>query len=185
VEPEDLDRVQKIIAMFKESDTPLHILQPDRGHRSVEAMMRNAQALNADVVLIDQLSHIRHPDPRNKPRNEVVRDIMQDLAVYAQDPSYPLPVWVFAQIGRAGHELALKRGFYAVDDFAESSETERSADVGFTLLQSGDRAQLHRALFQMLFARRVPLKWWEIEWRTDYARLKVLSEKQRQTQVTK
>ena len=185
VEPEDLDRVQKIIAMFKESDTPLHILQPDRGHRSVEAMMRNAQALNADVVLIDQLTHIRHPAPRNKPRNEVVRDIMQDLAVYAQDPSYPLPVWVFAQVGRKGHEDATKRGYYAIDDFAESSETERSADVGFTILQTGDRALLHRALFQMVFARRVPLKWWEISWWTDYARLQVLHEMRPQTQMVK
>ena len=95
--------------------------------------MRNAQALNADVVLIDQLSHIRHPDPRNKPRNEVVRDIMQDLAVYAQDPSYPLPVWVFAQVGRKGHEDATKRGYYAIDDFAEcfDDQTEIMSEHGW------------------------------------------------------
>lgn len=178
VAEEDYARVQKYAEIMAESQTPLHVLQPDGEHRSVEAMVRQAQALDADVVIIDQLSHIRHPDPRNKPRNEIVRDIMQSLSLYAQDPREPLPIWVFAQIGRKGQEEAEKRSYYRIDDFAESSETERSADIGFTLFQSGDRVQLHRALFQILFARRVPVKWWEVEWRTNYAHIKVLGEKQ-------
>jgi replicative DNA helicase len=177
VSNEDLERVQKYVEIMAASDTPLHVLQPSGEQRNVQSMVRQAQALDADVVIIDQLSHIRHPDPRNKPRNEIVRDIMQDLALYAQDPREPLPIWVFAQIGRKGQEEAEKRSYYRIDDFAESSETERSADIGFTIFQSGDRVQLHRALFQVLFARRVPVKWWEIEWRTNYAHIKVISER--------
>jgi replicative DNA helicase len=177
VSEEDYARVQKYVEIMAESKTPLHVLQPDGEHRNVQAMVRQAQALDADVVIIDQLSHVRHPDPRNKPRNEIVRDIMQDLSLYAQDPREPLPIWVFAQIGRKGQDEAEKRGYYRIDDFAESSETERSADIGFTLFQSGDRVQLHRVLFQTLFARRVPVKWWEFEWRTNYAHLKFLQER--------
>jgi replicative DNA helicase len=177
VSEEDYDRVKKYAQIMATSSTPLHVLQPSGDQRNVQSMVRQAQALDADVVIIDQLSHIRHPDPRNKPRNEIVRDIMQDLALYAQDPRQPLPIWVFAQIGRRGQEEAEKRNYYRIDDFAESSETERSADIAFTLFQSGDRVQLHRALFQVLFARRVPIKWWEIEWRTSHAYLKVLQER--------
>jgi replicative DNA helicase len=177
VSTEDYERVQKYVEIMAESSTPLHVLQPSGDQRNVQSMVRQAQALDADEVIIDQLSHIRHPDPRNKPRNEIVREIMQDLALYAQDPRQPLPIWVFAQIGRRGQEEAEGRGYYRIDDFAESSETERSADIGFTLFQGGDRGRLHRALFQILFARRVPVKWWEIEWRTNYAHLKVTQER--------
>lgn len=177
VSVEDYERVRKYAEQMATSDVPLHVLQPSGEQRNVQSMVRHAQALDADVVIIDQLSHIRHPDPRNKPRNEIVRDIMQDLALYAQDPRQPLPIWVFAQIGRRGQDEAESRGYYKIDDFAESSETERSADIAFTLFQSGDRVQLHRALFQILFARRVPVKWWEIEWRTEYAYIKMLQER--------
>jgi replicative DNA helicase len=177
VSTEDYERVQKYVEIMAESPTPLHVLQPSGDQRNVQSMVRQAQALDADEVIIDQLSHIRHPDPRNKPRNEIVREIMQDLALYAQDPRQPLPIWVFAQIGRRGQEEAEGRGYYRIDDFAESSETERSADIGFTLFQGGDRGRLHRALFQILFARRVPVKWWEVEWRTNYAHLKVTQER--------
>jgi replicative DNA helicase len=177
VSTEDYERVQKYVEIMAESSTPLHVLQPSGDQRNVQSMVRQAQALDADEVIIDQLSHIRHPDPRNKPRNEIVREIMQDLALYAQDPRQPLPIWVFAQIGRRGQEEAEGRGYYRIDDFAESSETERSADIGFTLFQGGDRGRLHRALFQILFARRVPVKWWEVEWRTNYAHLKVTQER--------
>jgi replicative DNA helicase len=177
VSEEDYDRVRKYAEIMATSPVPLHVLQPSGDQRNVQSMVRQAQALDADVVIIDQLSHIRHPDPRNKPRNEIVRDIMQDLALYAQDPRQPLPIWVFAQIGRKGQEEAEKRGHYRIDDFAESSETERSADIGFTIFQSGDRVQLHRALLQVLFARRVPVKWWEVEWRMNFAHIKVLNER--------
>jgi replicative DNA helicase len=177
VTEDEYKKVQQYAEQMAVSDTPLHILQPNGEQRNVQAMVRQAQALDADVVIIDQLSHIRHPEPRNKPRNEIVRDIMQDLAIYAQDPRQPLPIWVFAQIGRKGQEEAEKRNYYAIDDFAESSETERSADIGFTIFQSGDRIALHRALFQILFARRVPVKWWEVEWRTKFAHIKVLDER--------
>jgi replicative DNA helicase len=178
VSAEDYARVKKYAEIMAESTTPLHVLQPDGEHRSVEAMVRQAQALDADVVIIDQLSHIRHPEPGHKPRNEIVRDIMQSLALMAQDPREPLPIWVFAQIGRKGQEEAEKRTYYRIDDFAESSETERSADIGFTLFQSGDRVRLDRALLQILFARRVPVKWWEVEWRIKYAHIKVIGEPQ-------
>ena len=139
VSDEDYQRVQKAAEVIATSAIPLHILQPSGEQRNVHAMVRQAQALDADVVIIDQLSHIRHPEPRAKPRSEIVRDIMQDLSLYAQDPRCPLPIWVFAQIGRRGQEEAEKRTYYAIDDFAESSETERSADIGFTIFQSGDR----------------------------------------------
>jgi replicative DNA helicase len=177
VSDEDYERVQKAAQAIATSDTPLHILQPSGEHRNVHAMVRQAQALDADVIIIDQLSHIRHPEPRAKPRSEIVRDIMQDLSLYAQDPRCPLPIWVFAQIGRRGQEDAEGRGYYAIDDFAESSETERSADIGFTIFQSGDRVRLDRALFQTLFARRVPVRWWEVEWRMNFAHIKVIQER--------
>jgi replicative DNA helicase len=177
VSDEDLGRVRKYAEIMAVSETPLHVLQPSGDQRTVQGMVRQAQALDADVVIIDQLSHIRHPEPRNKPRNEIVRDIMQDLSLYAQDPRDPLPIWVFAQIGRKGQEEAEKRGYYSIDDFAESSETERSADIGFTMLQAGDNIRLQRALFQVLFARRVPLKWWDVKWRPAYASLEVVAER--------
>ena len=175
VTEEEFDRIKGFVEHLQKSETPLWVLQPERADRSVEAMVRQAQALEADTVIIDQLSHIYHPS-RSKQRNEVVREIMQDLVIAAQDPHYPLPIWVYAQISRGGKESADKRGWYNLDDLAESSEAERSATLGFSIYQSDEMFKVNRALLQVLFSRRVRPRWWDVDWYPGMGRLKVRNE---------
>ena len=177
-DPTEVDMVRTWADKMKDSPTPLHILQPPKEGRTVEAMMRQAQVVDADAVIIDQLSHIYYgKSGRNQPRNEVVRDIVQELKVQASTGLVAMPVLLVVQINRTGKTTADKRGWYELPDLAESSEVEKSADAVFTMYQSNDMRKTHRALIQVLKGRRFDIKWWDVEWRPGFGHLKVRSER--------
>jgi replicative DNA helicase len=141
-----------------------HVLSPPKGQRTVEFMIRQAMILDCDSIIMDQLSHIEHSSPRNKQRNEIVRDIMQDLHLGASTGPVDVPIVCFAQISRKGKADADKRGYHLLDDFAESSEVEKSASIACTIYQNIEDRIVHEALFQIVAARRVDLKSWDINW---------------------
>jgi hypothetical protein len=161
---DEIQRIKAFLEQVEEAPNKFHVLNPPKGQRSVEFMLRQAMILDANSVIIDQLSHIEHPAPRNKPRHEIVRDIMQDLHLQASTGPVPLPVICFHQISREGKAKADKRGYHVLDDFAESSEVERSASIACTLYQNIEDRVIHEALLQIVAARRVDLKAWDINW---------------------
>lgn len=158
----EVDNVEKFRDLFLASKNTIHVIHSPKGQRSVEFMLRQSQALDVDSVIIDQISHIEHPDPGRKPRWELVRDIMQDLHVLAG--SAELPVLAFHQISRDGKREADKRGFHVMEDFAESSEVERSADFAVMQFQSREMRAVNQALLQLVGARRCDLRKWMIDW---------------------
>lgn len=174
----DEGEIQRIMA-FKEklaqAPNKVYFLQPPGGQRTVEFMVRQANVLDCDSLIIDQLSHIEHPNPKNKSRWEIVRDILQSLKLALNGPD-PMPCWIFAQISREGKKNADSRGRYAMEDFAESSEVERSVDVAVTGYQSRDMFIANQALLQIVAARRVQWKSWSTMWYPGMAQMKVRGE---------
>jgi hypothetical protein len=160
----ELQRLYAFKDLVAKTDNKFYVMSPPKGQRTVEFMMRQAMILDCDSVYIDQLSHIEHPNPRNKPRFEIVRDIMQDLHLQASTGPVALPVCCFHQISRDGKARADKRGYHVLDDFAESSEVERSASIACTIYQNVEDRNVQEALFQIVAARRVDLKAWDIKW---------------------
>lgn len=160
----ELALVERFVEQLSQSSASIHILHPKRGQRSVEYMLRQAQVLDADSVIIDQLSHVEHPDPRHKSRWEIVRDIMQDLKVAASTSAVRFPVLLFHQMSREGKKAADKRGYYLAEDLAESSEAERSADAVCTMYQSRDMRTANQTVFQVVAARRVDTASWVLNW---------------------
>ena len=175
----DEGEVQRIM-LFKEqmekTSNQIHLLAPPAGQRNVASMLRQADILDVDSVIIDQMSHMEHPSPKSKPRWEVVREIMQSLAVAASSGPNPKPVLLMAQISRDGKEKADKRGRHEMEDFAESSEMERTPSVIMTGYQSRDMHTANQALIQIVAARRVDLKSWSAFWYPGTSTMKIRGE---------
>lgn len=160
----EIQRIEEFIKQMETSDNPIWVMHPPRSERTAEHMLRQAAIMDADSVIIDQISHVDHPDPGRKPRWEQVRDIMQDLKLIASTGATPLPVLAMHQISREGKKDADKRGYHEMMDFAESSEIERSADLALTLHQTVDGRRANEALLQIVAGRRVDTKKWSTIW---------------------
>lgn len=162
----DVDRVRTFLAeRGDEMRDGLHILQPEPGRRTMQAMIRQAQILGAESVFIDQLTFVEHPDPGRKARHEIIRDLMHDLKTLVQSDRHPLSCLIAHQINREGVKAARKAGYLEMDMLAEGSEVERTSDWVFGLLQSKDQKIAQEALFQILAARREEQKAWRLSWR--------------------
>jgi hypothetical protein len=143
----------------------LQVIMPQPGHRTPQAMVRQAQMLGAESLLIDQLTFVEHPDPKNKGRPEVIRDLMHELKVLISTGPDRMSCLLAHQINREGMKSAQKAGFLEMYHLAEGSEVERTADWVFGLFQSGVQRQVHTALLQVLAARREDIAAWNIIWR--------------------
>lgn len=176
-EPSDVQRVMDFRDQLKAAPNHIHVLQPLPGQRNPEFIMRQAQVLDVDSVVIDQMSHLEHPTPRpGKPRHEVVRDIMQSLKLAASTAAVPLPVLLMSQISREGKKAADLRGRHSMEDIAESSEMEKTPDLVMTGYQSRDMWVANQAILQIVAARRVEYKMWSVLWYPSFGAMKVRGE---------
>ena len=80
------------------------------------------------------------------------------------------------QIHRDGVKAARKNGYHWMEDLAEGSEVERTADWVFSLYQSHDARIVNQVLCQVLAARRADIKNWDMAWDVENAFLEVMSE---------
>lgn len=141
----------------------LHILSPQRGQRTPEMMIREARMLGCDRVLVDQLTHVEHPNPGRKPRHELFNDNVHEFKDLIQGRD-AISLMLAHQINREGVKAAQKQGFLEMHMLAESAGVERAADFVFGLYQSADERMQRVAKFQMLAARREDVKHWQILW---------------------
>lgn len=165
--PEEVDRVRRYIEVrvpliMAEGMFMVEKMTP--GESTPTNLYRRALMLGADQMVIDQLSHIDHPDPGRKGRPEIVRDIMQELHNLVGSPRGAMSLLLLHQINRTGVESARKVGYLAMDMLAESSEVERSSDFVLSGYQSQEQRQFRRALIQMLATRRTDYRHWQINW---------------------
>jgi hypothetical protein len=83
-----------------------------------------------------------------------------------------------SQINREGIKNARKTGRHHMEDFAESSEVERSADFVFTAMHNASEGNEDGVLWQKLKGRRVePLpNAWNMSWRLGVGDIRALNE---------
>jgi len=173
-DPSELKRAEEFAERVRDSDGFI-VVEPPSDQRDPASLLAMARSLEVDSVIIDQLSHVHHPNPRNKPRWEQVRDIMQMIREDANNAPR-LAVMLMVQISREGTEKAAKRAYHQPEDFAESAEVERTPDFALTLFQSEDMKMANMAVMQVVAARRVPVKGWNLDWFPALALARVRSD---------
>lgn len=144
------------------------VIMPDIGNRDPVALIRGAHAHQAESVIVDQLSHVEAvPGSRARQRNEVVQEIMKAFYAEISGGREKLSMLLNAQIKREGMERARRTGRYEMEDFAESSEMERTPDFVFTGLRAPTEENEEGLLWQKLKGRRLEPKpdAWEMTWR--------------------
>jgi replicative DNA helicase len=141
----------------------LHVIQSSRGSRTPEMMVREAKLLGAQSVLIDQLTHVEHPNPGRMPRHEQFNENIHEFADLCRDGD-PIALLLAHQINRAGVESSKKLNYLEMHHLAESAGVERAADWVFGLHQSPDERIDGVAKFQIMAARREDVNNWEITW---------------------
>lgn len=168
--PEQIDLVRGWIEEVQSSETPLHIIQPEPGQRTVEAMVRQAQLLEADSLLIDQLTFIE-PEDERAPRHLQIREITHRLKAMISTGRGRMPCLLAHQINREGVKAADKSGMLEMYHLAEGSEVERTADWVFGMYRSDAERAAQHLKFQTLASRRDDVRNFLLLWNIDIARI--------------
>jgi hypothetical protein len=162
--PDEVEKVRFWIETMKDENHPLYVLQPDLGKRSMGSMVRHAQIMDVDSILIDQLTFVElDGDPREK-KTDRIGISLHLLKGMISSGRKNLACLLMHQINRDGIRYAMKNGHHTLLDLAESAECERSADWVFSIYRSIEHIATNAALLQVLAARRAPLKWWQMDW---------------------
>jgi replicative DNA helicase len=154
------------------------IIQPENGDRDPVSLVRRAYSFGAESVIIDQVSHVENvPGSRVHKRNEQISEIIRELYSLINGRE-KIPMLLLSQIKREGIKEARKTGRYVMDDLAESSEVERSADFVFSVRRQErpEEGNEDLALWQTLKARRVQPKNWQVHWRLGVGDIRVSKE---------
>jgi replicative DNA helicase len=154
----------------------VEVIMPPEGARTVQAMVRQAQSLGGQSLLIDQLTFVEHPRPAGKARHEVLRDIMHELKTSISTGRHKMSCLLTHQINREGQKAAEKADRLEMYMLAEASEVERTADQVLGLYQSGEMRVSQQALLQVLKARREDTNAWDLIWRPAHGMIQVMGE---------
>jgi hypothetical protein len=130
----------------------IHVVQPQRGERTVQWLTRYARALGTESLLIDQLTFMEASDRRLR-GPEKITDIMHDLKD-AIGGRMAIPCLLAHQINREGMREAKKNGWLEMYMLAEGSEVERTADWVFGLYASPDERAAQMIMWQTMATRR-------------------------------
>lgn len=142
----------------------LHIIKPMPGERSMQQMVRQAQILGAQTILIDQLTFVEPPEIR-KPRDQQIRDMLHELKTTISTGRHQMAGLLMHQINREGIKAAEKARRLEIYHMAEGAEVERTADWVYGIYSDLTMRASEIALFQILGARREDIATWELNWR--------------------
>lgn len=175
--PDEVERVQTFIhEKLDDMKELIHVIQPQRGQRTVEHMTRHARAIGTQSLLLDQLTFMEASDRRLEgPRK--ITDIMHDLKD-AIGGRLPIPCLLAHQINREGMREAKKNGWLEMYMLAEGSEVERTSDWVFGLYASPDERQAQMIKIQTLATRRgsTNMNWRAGVWRPWVNQIDALEE---------
>lgn len=136
-EDHEVERIRTWIEEVQSSETPLHIIQPSPGQRTVETMVRQAQLLDADSLLLDQLTFIE-PEDERAPRHLQIREITHNLKSMISTGRGRMPCLLAHQINREGVKAADKSGMLEMHHLAEGcfdDQTEVMTENGWKLFR--------------------------------------------------
>lgn len=171
--------VQRVTALIESMEKSAHrpiVIMPERGDRTAMSMVRRAFSLDAESLIIDQLSFVEQGSGGPTRRNEVFAENITEIKALISEGRERIPALVLHQIKREGQKEARKSGRYVMDDMADSSEVERVADFVFSVIQRDQEKENQEAIWQVLKARRVPPKTWLMSWRLDVGDIRVKQE---------
>jgi hypothetical protein len=172
---EAVEAVREWQVDLEKSETPLWVVQPDLGRRSIEQMVREAQVREAQSLLIDQLTFVELPSAR-KPKHERIGEGLHTLKGMISTGRNRMSCLLAHQINREGVKAADKVGYLEMYHMAEAAEVERTADLIYGGYASRDDQMFHQIKLQLLGARRVPLKNWQVWWTPERGDIRVLNE---------
>lgn len=166
---QEIDRVRSWVedVMSGRYEGFLHVHKPDIGQRSFQSMVREAELLGAHDLLIDQLTFVELGQGigDHRAKNEKIGEGLHILKNMISTGRHQMSCLLTHQINREGVKSADKVGHLEMWHLAEGAECERTADFIFGQYGSHDERAVGQAKFQMLGARRVELKHWQIGWR--------------------
>jgi len=171
----DVERVKTTIEEMEGAEHPFFVFSPEPGTRTPEAMVRFAQVREADSIIIDQFSHVEYKGKQSH-RPTQFAETISSLKDCLNMGYKPLPALLLHQINREGKKAADSRGYHEMTDLAESSAGERWCDFVFSMYQSHDMYAMSHVLFQVLAARRAPVKWWDMSFRPSIGFVKINEE---------
>lgn len=161
-EKETLERFVK--EELDDLDRSLLVISPPKASRTPEMIVRQAAMQGADSILVDQLTHVVHPNPGRKARHELFNENVHDFYDQISIGRERFPMLLAHQINREGVKAADKQGYLEMHHLAESQGLERAASWVFGLYQSQTYRAARMAFLQVLAARREDIKNWELLW---------------------
>lgn len=171
----EIARINQLRDEILSSDRPFHILQPERGKRTVEHIVRRGRSMG-DALFVDQLTFIEPArDSERKQRYQQVGDSLHELKSLISTGAR-IPCVMAHQINREGVKAAEKTGHLEMYHLAESAEVERTADAVYGLWQTAAMRDVGTAWLQSLARRRGDLVHWELLWRPYIGDIAMMSE---------
>lgn len=181
---EELEKVHDFRRELKESDVPLGIFQPEPGRRTVEAIIRDAQMLETESLLIDQLTFLEVENERQA-RHLQIRELTHKIKTMISTGRDRMPCLLAHQISREGVRQADKLGYLDMTHLAEGSEVERTADWAFGIHRSKAETSTLKAKFQTLAVRREDFRHFMLRWSVDTGHIWPLYEMDLETGLRK
>lgn len=108
----------------------LMIRRPDEDERTPQALVARARMLNADYLIIDQLSKLT-TTRKFYSTKEKYNYILSDLKNEISRPGKEIPCFLAVQTRR-------EEGEPSIQSFADAAEVERDCDIAMTLWRSAD-----------------------------------------------
>lgn len=171
----ELARINALRDEILSASNRFHILQPERGKRTVEHIVRRGRTLG-DALFIDQLTFIEpSAGSERKQRWQQVGDSMHELKSMISTGSR-IPCIMAHQINREGVKAAERTGHLEMYHMAEAAEVERTADAVYGLWQTPAMRDVGTAWLQSLARRRGELVHWEIAWQPFIGNIAMLNE---------
>lgn len=154
------------------------IEQPAIGNRSAKYIVQKAKEFDADLLIIDQMSHME--DSSGKPVDELraYRTIVSDLKrEISRRDEKQLPTILLAQMNRESQGRRHGRG--DLSTLAGTAELERTSDIVFGISKSRQEAINAVATLEILGSRRTDLSAWIIRAQLkDHTEFSVLRERE-------
>lgn len=158
---DETDRIVACMDAIYAKDTRLMVCQPDLGKRSVEHLVRDAQAREADSLLIDQLSFLELPKAHSLTQSiGAALHTLKNLISTGRR----MPCLLANQVSREGMKLAEATGHLEMWHMADSAEVERTVHWLFALYQTRMDRGGEIARLQTLASRRQALRDFLLHW---------------------
>lgn len=164
---EDMDKL--LVAQDELERTGIAPLaRPERGDRTVKAMMTKARQEGADMILVDQLSWIdaeqvyTGDSATRMKHGDLVVDLKEEISRASQGK---LPCFLAIQLNRQTMSRDTSGGGRgALENFANSSMIEQTVDIALGLWRTQDMRNSNLMGMDIMGTRRCDKKAWLLNW---------------------